>query len=177
MLNQNIVNRFRAAIDRLAESGREELISQGHRATGALVASIEGGVDASQVNRLIGYILGNEYGQIVSDGVPASRVPFGGSKRGARTSKYIEKLLTWSEDVRPGLSASERMSFVFAVANTHKREGISSKGSVAFSTNGRRKDWIKYGLEEPAGEIISRDELLLSALADYFESLIYSENG
>lgn len=177
MLSQNILNRFRAAVDRLAESGRDELIAQGHRATGALVASIEGGVDDSQVNRLIGYVLGNEYGQIVSDGVPASRVPFGRGSRGGRTSKYIEALLAWSEVVRPGITARERMSFVFAVANTHRREGISSRGSVSFSSNGRRKEWIKYGLEEPASDIISRDELLISALADHFESLIYSENG
>jgi hypothetical protein len=145
-----IEDRFRDALKKLAEAGKIELVQQGHKATGKLVNSIEEKVVEATLDKLVGVIYSEDYYIYVNDGVKASRVPFSGSRGSSsnQTSKYIEGLLRWAQVVKPGLNEKERKSFVFAVANTHRKEGIPTSGSFSYSKNGRRTAWIRYGFEE-----------------------------
>lgn len=155
----------------MADEGRMELARQGHKATGKLINSLEARITSDDVDRLVGVILSNDYGLIVDQGVKPSRIPFGGSGSPGATSKYIQGLFNWVAVIKPGLSQGERRSFVFAIANTHKKEGMPTRGSYAFSQNGRRKSWIKYGLES-SEEQVERDLRLFAILSLSFEQAI-----
>lgn len=146
----NIIPRFKNAMEALSDSGKREFIAQGHRASGKGIASFEV-VTTQGLDKLIGFILVNDYLVPVDTGVSASRVPY---RRGSGVgkSKYIQGLLDWADIVKPGLTDKARLSFVFAVANTHKREGIPSNGSYAFTSNGRRTEWIKNSFETQAAQ-------------------------
>jgi hypothetical protein len=47
-----------------------------------------------------------------------------------------------------GLGSREALSAAFATAKKHKREGMPSRGSYAFSSNGRRTGFVKNTLEQ-----------------------------
>ena len=166
---QAIIERFKAAVDKVVEAGKEELRQQGHRASGRLESSFEVDFDFSDLNRLIARIYVNDYALPLDTGVPASKIPYSSPGR-ANTSRYIEGLIRWAGIVKPGLNEKQRRSFAFAVANAHKREGMPTAGSYSFSKNGRRKDWIKHGLEEPA-QALEKDLKLFELAAGYFEQL------
>lgn len=166
---REIIERFKAAVDKVVEAGKSELRAQGHRATGRLEKSFEVELDAGDLDRLIARIYVEDYGVIMDKGVTAGRIPFSQPGR-ARVSQYIEGLMRWARVVKPGLGEKERRGFVFAVAQTHKREGMPTRGSYSFSNNGRRKEWIKYGLEEMS-EGLERDLKLFELAAEYFEQL------
>lgn len=143
-----ITERFLKALETLADRAKAELFAQGHNASGRGINSIEPKITAADLDRLVGVILANDYlvGP-VDKGVKASRVAYGGGGGSGRKSKYISGLLAWAAIVKPGLSLKERKSFVFAVAAKHKREGIPTRGSYSFSSNGRRLSWIENGIE------------------------------
>lgn len=166
-----IIDRFLTALEALAEQAKAELFAQGHKATGRGINSIEAKITTADLDRLVGVILANDYlvGP-VDKGVPAARVPFGGRGGGGK-SKYISGLMAWARVVKPGLNAKERKSFVFAVAATHKREGIPTRGSFSFSSNGRRRDWIEYGIARNADTV---EQTLIAAdfVATSFEESI-----
>jgi hypothetical protein len=139
-LLQTLGAQLRTALDglgaHLVEELQKELIQQGHKLTGKLVNSIEHAVTnfRRQLSLEISYL---RYGAIVNDGVRASRVPFGGKGTGAKTSKYIQALIRWVElrNIAQGIKAQ---GVAFAIARKHKKEGIPTVGSRAFSRNGRR---------------------------------------
>ena len=166
MLRNKILQRFQDELDKIADAGRLELSAQGHKATGRGIASIEARVTGT-ADALRGQILANDYLIPVDTGVPRGRIPYSRGS-GARTSLYIQGLISWAGVVRPGLSEAERKSFAFAVANVHKQQGMPSRGSYAFSSNGRRKDWIESGLVGAAENL--EDRLRLFALVtEFFE--------
>lgn len=169
MLKEKIKQNFKKAVEILVDKAKMEILKQGHRASGKLINSIDFEIDASRIDRLIAYIYSEDYGLIVDEGVRAARVPYGGGRGG--TSAYIEGLLDWVDYVKPGLGQKEKFSFVFAVANTHKKEGIPSRGSYRFAQNGRRKSWIKYGLEDNVGEL-EKDLKLFNAISAGFEDAL-----
>ena len=166
---QQIIERFKAAVDKVVEAGKDELRQQGHKASGRLEQSFEVDFDFSDLNRLVARIYVNDYALSLDTGVPASRIPYSRPGR-AKTSRYIEGLIPWAGIVKPGLNEKQRKSFAFAVATAHKREGMPTAGSYSFSKNGRRKEWIKYGLEQPAQEL-ERDLKLFESAASYFEQI------
>jgi hypothetical protein len=169
MLEEKIKENFRKAVSNLVDAAKMEILQQGHKASGRLINSLSFEIDASRVNRLIAYIYAEDYGLIVDEGVKAARVPFGGGRGG--TSAYIEGLLNWVDYVRPGLQIKEKFSFVFAVANTHKKEGIPSRGSFSFSRNGRRRSWIKFGIENNLSKL-EEDLQLFNAINASFEQAL-----
>ena len=166
---QLIIERFKAAIDALVDGAKGELRQQGHKATGRLENSFEVDFDFSDLNRLIARIYVADYALPLDSGVPASRIPYSRPGR-AKTSKYIEGLIQWAGVVKPGLNEKQRRSFAFAVATAHKREGMPTAGSYSFSKNGRRTEWIKHGLEEPAQDL-GKDLKLFELAAEYFEQI------
>lgn len=119
---------------------RNELEQQGHKDTGKLIDSIEYEIlsDTDTIKIVFTYLY---YGDIVESGVRAAKIPFGGST-GAKTSKYIEALKNWAK--RKGFK--KPLSAAFAIANKHKKEGMPTKNSYRFSSNGRRKYWRSFTL-------------------------------
>ena len=132
----------------LIDKAKEELKSQGHRVTGRLEKSLEA-VITFGADVIRGQILVEEYGIYLDKGVKPPRIPYQRGS-GAGRSQYIQSLLEWAKKVKPSLSDKARKSFVFAVANKQKKEGNPTRGSYVYSSNGRRKGWIKHGLENPS---------------------------
>lgn len=169
LTKDKVIARFREGLEKLADSGKQELAKQGHKATGKGINSIKVEIKEASLRKLVGVIVANDYLLPVDSGVSASRVPFGGGSGGS--SKYIQGLISWVNVIKPGLPENERISLVFAIANTHKREGIPSKGSYSFTQNGRRKNWIKYGIEDNAQQF-EEEFRLFDLLVDSFDEAI-----
>lgn len=151
-----LANQLRSNLDKLGEFLVEELamelVAQGHRATGKLVGSIDYAVRelVNGISLEISYL---EYGRFMNDGVPASRIPFG-KKTGAKTSKYIQGLIDWinQKQLARGISA---LGLAIGIARKHKQEGMPTKGSYAFSTNGRRVGFQNHVLMKQEAKINS----------------------
>lgn len=172
MLNKKkVIQRFLEGLEKLADKGKQELAQQGHRATGKGIASIEAKITSQSLDKLVGVILANDYLIPVDLGVSASRIPFG--QGGGGKSKYIQGLINWVSVIKPGLSEKKKLSFVFAIAKTHKREGMPSRGSYSYTRNGRRKNWIQFGLEDNA-QTFEEEFRLFDLIVDSFEKSIAS---
>lgn len=161
MLTNEIAAEFLRMLKDLEKTGKDELKAQGHVATGRGLNSIQALITDQSVDRLVGVIMAEDYliGP-VDKGVKRSRIPYTPGRSRARTSLYIQGLINWARTVKPGLSDQERKSFAFAVAAKHKKEGMPTRGSYAFSSNGRRKGWIENGIELNAAGIADRLRLL-----------------
>jgi len=144
--------------DFLVEELAAELVAQGHRATGRLAGSVEAAVKEYRegISLEISYL---EYGRYVNDGVKAERVPFG-RKTGAKTSKYIEALIKWVQ-IKGLATGLEAKGLAFGIARKHKKEGIPTRGSYAFSRNGRRVGFQNYILSQNIDEV---DRIVQSGL-------------
>ena len=125
----------------------DELKKQGHVATGNLINSIEIKTEKTSEG-LKGYIIMDGYANILDKGVKANRVPYSGNTGGGGTSKYIEALIEWIGVIKPSLAQNERKSFAFAIAQKAKKEGHPTKGSFAYSQNGRRTEWSKFAIDD-----------------------------
>lgn len=133
---------------------QNELEQQGHRDTGKLIDSIEYEIltDADAILIAFSYL---GYGDIVNDGVRPSNIPFSPNS-GAKSSKYIDALKNWAK--RKGFK--KPLSAAFAIAHKHKKEGMPTKNSYKFSSNGRRKYWKSFTLNQyldKSLEIMSSD--------------------
>lgn len=124
MVNQALVNEWQA---------------QGHTLTGAWEKSLHGTyISGGNSAAVLGTM--NSYGAIVEQGVSASRIPYGGAKATGGTSKYIQGLVGYFQ--KRGLSEKEAIRAAFATAKTHKKEGMPTKGSYAYSKTGERTKFI-----------------------------------
>lgn len=90
-----------------------------------------------------------DYVLIVNNGIPARRIPFGGRKTGAKTSKMIEGLIGYFK--KRGRSATEAKRAAFATANVWKREGMSTRDSRKFSKTGRRQSFLNEAVKQSEG--------------------------
>lgn len=131
-----------------------ELMGQGHKLTGTLIQSLEAKVDTAS-GLTIAFLM-ERYGIVLNDGVKASRIPYSGRRpetgRSGRTSKYIQGLIEYVKR-RKGLSGKEAKSMAFAIAAKHKKEGMPTKGSFKYASNGRRLGWIDYTITEESDAI------------------------
>ena len=152
---ENLLKTLIVPSQKIVEIGKAELDAQGHVASGKLRESIKFEIDYQNGTITIDFLI-EDYGTIVDTGVAAANVPFGNG--GGATSKYIQGLLNWTRIIKPSLSDKARKGWVFAIAKTHKKEGISSIGSKRFSKNGERKGWIKQATEKKALQIINPTE-------------------
>ena len=137
----------------IGQALRTELEQQGHVATGRLLDSVEAVPlifnDGFRID-----VYYEDYGNPVDTGVSAGNIPFSPGS-GARQSRYITGLIEWV-GVK-GLAAAgsrEAKSIAFAIAHTHKKEGMPSRGSYKFSNNGRRTNWVKYVIDNAEGPIV-----------------------
>lgn len=123
---------------------KAELLAQGHRNTGNLERSFSYAVRRDG-NLIVGEISANDYAIYLEFGVPASRIPYSPGS-GAKTSQYIAGLIRYF--TTKGLPSSEARSAAFATARAHKREGMPTRASYAYSTNGRRTGFMRTTLSQ-----------------------------
>ena len=115
----------------------EEWRKQGHSLTGAFEEKIFYEIkEDSGVEIVIKDGTERHYGTILNYGVPASLIPFSPGS-GKKESKYIAALFEYAKS-RMEASDEDALRIAFAIAYTHKREGMPSKGSEKYSKTGKR---------------------------------------
>lgn len=125
---------------KMNDSIRKEFRAQGHHLTGTLESSLTATtITMGSDSHLIGSVL--YYGNIVNDGVSPNKIPYGDGKGGGH-SAYIQGLIKYAQ-LRFGASGKEAVSIAFAIAKKHKKEGMPTKGSHAFSATGERKHFFE----------------------------------
>ena len=131
----------------------EEFTAQGHTMTGKVVKDIEYQKEyKGNFLHISGFMY--PYGMIVQAGVTSDKIPYDPSKRtGAGTSKYIQALMLYAKQRMGARSEQNAKSIAFAIARTHKKEGMPTKGSYKFSKTGKRKDWIIEAMDRKQDEI------------------------
>ena len=138
-------------VDRnLQEELKKELADQGHHLTGTLENSIQSTTKNSVLEVYAeDYLGGNGEGLgPLNTGVAADRVPFNSANRtGAKTSQYIQGLVSFVK-LRMGITDDkEALSVAFAIAKTHEKEGMPSQASYSHSKNGRRTQSLEESFE------------------------------
>ena len=136
----------------IVQALRRQYSLQGHRLTGKLNSSIEAVVSLTVTGARISVLM-EEYGIILNNKVPASRIPYNpGVRTGAGRSQYIEGLKRFAS-LRFGLSGREALSAAFAIARKQANEGMPTKGSFRFSRTGKRTGSINEALQDTEKEI------------------------
>ena len=125
--------------------------AQGHELTGSAVKQMETMI-RFEINTLVIEGLVPDYMAINNQGVPANKIPYYPGS-GNKTSKYISGLIDYAKK-RMGKSDKEAKSVAFAIASKHKREGMPTKGSVRFSTTGKRTGFIEQALDKNSQKFI-----------------------
>ena len=142
--------------------------AQGHELTGSAVKQMETMI-RFEINTLVIEGLVPDYMAINNQGVPANKIPYYPGS-GRKTSKYIDGLIEYAKK-RMGKSDKEAKSVAFAIASKHKREGMPTKGSVRFSTTGKRTGFIEQALDKNSQKFI---ELIEAAIRFSVEATIES---
>ncbi len=152
------VRLLQKASDAINKNLAAELVAQGHSLTGSLERSIHGNViQAGNGVAILGTM--NSYGKYVETGVGKDKIPYGGHSASGGTSKYIQGLITFWK--LKGLGEKEAIRAAFATAKKHKKEGMPTKGSQAFSKTGERTKFIRI-VERATGDEI--DTMVSSGL-------------
>ena len=153
--------------DYILQRLRTEIKDQGHELTGSLSRSLEYVVE-QRVQGLLLTFFGNDYGAPLNTGVTAARIPYTPGVARAPVSKYIQGLIRFVE-LRMNLRGKEAVSVAFAIARTHKREGMPTRGSYRFSQNGRRTRWVDSVIDDDRATI---EAFISNEVANEFEVLI-----
>lgn len=117
----------------------DEWRKQGHTLTGKFEKSIEYIIEQKDNIVNIKFIDGTKrgYGAILERGVPARNIPFAPGS-GAGKSAYITGLYNYVKLRIAPATDREALSIAFAIAYTHKREGMPSVNSRKYSSTGKR---------------------------------------
>lgn len=133
----NLIRDLQLLSSQQIEEWEKELKAQGHKDTGTLIQSLRSEVSNRLNEKVSISYFSEQYGIYVDKGVKAANVKY---------SPYV--LLDWAARKRPSLSQKELLGFVVATKKKHEKTGIPSPNSFSFSQNGRRKEWIQYGVDE-----------------------------
>lgn len=153
-------------------SVKAELEAQGHKMTGDLYNSIKYEIRSEASKVIIDYSF-LDYGMVQNYGIKPNKIPYKPGS-GKKESKYIDGLKFFVLK-RMGLVGKEAERVAFAIARKHKTEGMPTKGSTAYSKNGRRTNWIGEGIAEATpkvNEAISKyfpmviENIMISAFAE-----------
>jgi len=144
-LDQLVKIIIRIVLQKLTASAKKK----GHVLTQKLIKSF----DAQAKKRLKAIVIEfymENYGSIQNVGVPASRIPFSGTRRGSgsgsRRSKFILGLTRYARK-RFGLSGKKALRAAFAMAHKMKKTGMQIR------TGGKGTHWIDEALEMAEQEI------------------------
>ena len=129
--------------DYLRQKIIDNYIAQGHRMTGTFASTLKVLLKSEIIEKIIEGI-GEHYAIFLDKGVMKSRIPFNPGSKAGRSS-YIEGLKRFAE-IKLNLSGKEALSAAFAIAHTHKKEGMPSVGSYKHSKTGMRTRFITDAL-------------------------------
>ena len=151
----------------------DEFTAQGHKMTGAIVKDIEYQKEYKGKSLILTGKM-YPYGMIVQAGVTADKIPYDPNRRtGAGTSKYIQALILYAKQRMGARSDASAKSIAFAIARTHKKEGMPTKGSHKYSKTGKRKDWILEAMARYEKEITEAvSEVAFEAVSVTFDLII-----
>lgn len=150
---QQIKDNLQQLGDYLTQELTQELLKQGHKATGSLINSINYAVEFYK-DALVLSMEYNDYGAVVNNGVKANRIPYGQSNGGGGKSAYIQGLYNWVITKRLATTDKEALGIAFSIAKTHQKFGMPTPKSFSFSRNGRRVGFQDYVLATKSDEII-----------------------
>ena len=116
-------------------------VEQGHYIDGTVVKEMDLVVEQTlnSVSFLFYFL---PAGAFMESGVPANKIPFSGTHGGGGKSAYIQGLIGYAMKKLNITTMKEAKSAAFAIAHTHKKEGMPSRLSSKFSSTGRRTGWI-----------------------------------
>lgn len=138
--------------DLLIDDVKANLVAQGHKDTGKLLASI-----ASRVQAFNGfYSLGiyfAKYGVYLDKGIKPGRIPFSTPTGRGGKSQYIEALTQYAKRKFKITTLKEARSAAFAIAKKQKKEGSPTRASSRFSKTGRRRFWFSGVVKEKEKDI------------------------
>lgn len=147
----------------LADEAVNVWTKQGHHLTGGWENSLKYSIIATGRDTTITGTM-NYYGVFVNAGVGADRIPYGGPKTGATTSKYIQGLISFWK--LRGLSDKAAISAAFATAKKQKKEGMPTAGSYQYSESGQRTQFIAAAEKESGPKV---DEAILNGIDAIFD--------
>jgi len=139
------IAQYEPLFETIKKQALREWIAQGHNMTGKVVEELEFVVKKMADSTMI-EIWMLPYGKYQDTGVPANKIPYSRGS-GAGKSAYIDALTSWAS-ARMGLSGKAAKSAAFAIAETHKKEGMPSKGAMTYSNNGHRTEWFTRTMQE-----------------------------
>lgn len=147
---KEIKDRINEALTLLTNEVKNQLEIQGHKNTGRLERSIVSEVKINAEN-ILGTAYMEEYGINLDTGIPADKIVL--------TQKYLNGLI---EYFRSKGFAERSTKIAFMTARAHKREGMPTRGSYAFSSNGKRTGFIQdsWDIVSDEFEKIILDELI-----------------
>lgn len=145
---------LKKAIDLIMEVGQRNLINQGHRNTGALLASMQ-----TIVNQAAAELYGAEYGLAQETGIKAENHPFKGGKGGF--SEYIEAISEWVRNKGIESDIVKSKGIAFAIGKSQSGKGTSKAGTGMHSTKGvfdsSKQGWLSSAIKETATQV---DEII-----------------
>ena len=145
----------------LSEALMNEFEAQGHKMSGAVVRDIEY-VVKQEVNKISIAGMMYPYANYLAAGTKAAKIPFSGIGGGG-TSLYIQALKNYARQ-RMGIDNEKKaLSVAFAIAHTQKKHGMPTPGSYAYSSTGKRTEWI--------GDAFKRDE---SKIVEVVEAMAFN---
>ena len=145
----------------LSEALMNEFEAQGHKMSGAVVRDIEY-VVKQEVNKISIAGMMYPYANYLAAGTKAAKIPFSGIGGGG-TSLYIQALKNYARQ-RMGIDNEKKaLSVAFAIAHTQKKQGMPTRGSYAYTSTGKRTDWVT--------EAFKRDE---QKITDVVEEMAFN---
>lgn len=119
---------------------KAELEAQGHRASGKLIDSMNYKINGETIE-----FYAEDYAKFVDSGrnAGAKRVP-------------IDALMQWIEQKGIASGDVEVKKIAYAIQQTIFKEGSPTMGSLQYSENGRRKDFIKFAVTENEKVILDK---------------------
>jgi len=164
MLLEDYISKLKELMALIKREFIEELKDQGHINNGSLANSM-----SYEVNIVAGSIIAEmyalDYAIILDTGVKPSRIPYRRGS-GAGTSNYIKGLIDYFRS--KGFGEDEAKGFSFATANVQKREGMPTRNSFEYSSNGRRTGFIDATLDS-----INLEERVNSVIEGTLEATFY----
>ena len=114
----------------------KELITQGHKASGSLIASLRKDILFSPSSYSLAFY-GNEYGLYLEVG----------RRKGARKVP-INALMKWIAIKGMASTNKEARSIAFAIQAAIYKEGSPTRGAYKYTKNGRRINWVSGAVDD-----------------------------
>lgn len=160
MVGKNIARRLAERVLKLLIKGAsQEIKEQGHVASGTGLKSLEPKVIITPSGNIIGQVLVEKYMLDLDSKQAPKFIP-------------VDKLLKWSTFVKKRSSTQERLTFSRRTQAQIAKKGVPLPGSYRYSKNGRRLNWVKFGLEKVQSEI---DAIIQDS--DLIEKIILDQLG